>query len=510
LTLFWVLSAAATASAATYTVYGCSLPNGRAVQLDGWSLMVKNDPAGGVQGQNLCTGTDPKFTMEHANPSGASRTWAHDTYAMWRFTAPAGTVVDSVALSGRTFSPSNSTDIAWEAWAPGVRQEYCFLTSCSLPANITYAGVRGAHFDIRTVCGSSGAPCSGSTNNYVWVRRAAVTIADDSAPTASAPPSGPLLERRALAGTQAVTLALADAGGGLWQASLEVDGTRVATQPVDGNGGHCAQPFTRAVPCKTAAVTTVPLDTTRVADGRHVLRVLATDAAGNTLSLGPYDIDVRNAASTCGPSTAGRVTAHFRRGGAVRTVRLGRGARISGRVRDPAGAPVAGAEVRLLRRIDRRGSAQTLVGRPLITDAKGRFTARLAPGPSRALRYGWRRAGEAFLTCSRRIHLRVRARATLRAVRSVVPRSAPRGVFRGRLLGGWVPRGGKTVVLEGASPGRGWRVFAQGRTTRSGRFRISYRFSGAPATVRVRLRVPADDSYPYAPGVSRAVTLRVR
>jgi hypothetical protein len=72
-----------------------------------------------------------------------------------------------------------------------------------------------------------------------------------------------------------------------------------------------------------------------------------------------------------------------------------------------------------------------------------------------------------------------------------------------------VPRRGKLVVLQGRQAGRGWRTIADGRSDRRGRFRLSYRFSGAAGTFSVRARVPADAGYPYATGVSRAVRVRV-
>jgi hypothetical protein len=83
--------------------------------------------------------------------------------------------------------------------------------------------------------------------------------------------------------------------------------------------------------------------------------------------------------------------------------------------------------------------------------------------------------------------------------------------FRGRLLGKPIPRRGKLVELQAFDAGR-WRVFAQPRARRSGRFRTSYRLQRTfrPRTFRFRARVRPESAYPYALGYSRVVRVRVR
>ena len=83
-------------------------------------------------------------------------------------------------------------------------------------------------------------------------------------------------------------------------------------------------------------------------------------------------------------------------------------------------------------------------------------------------------------------------------------------MFRGRLLGGHVPRGGKRVELQ-ARVGAGWRTFASVRTDARGRLRHPYRFSASSAgqVYALRLRVPREASYPYERATSRPVEVRV-
>ena len=94
-------------------------------------------------------------------------------------------------------------------------------------------------------------------------------------------------------------------------------------------------------------------------------------------------------------------------------------------------------------------------------------------------------------------------RATQRRVRP-----GGRVRFRGRLKGGYVPRRGVLVVLQGHQRGFGWRTFKTVRA-RKGRFKGSYRFVRAAGRFRFRAVVREQPAYPWATGRSRPVTVRV-
>jgi hypothetical protein len=505
--LAWLLVAAPAAGAGTYTVYGCTKPvvGVGAVPMTGWQLLVTPEALGGVRGVDGCSGNNPQYVLEHfgAGP------WSSNSNGTLRFQAPAGTRIASV-LVYRTFSANGGSDLVWEVYDDGRRIDLCYLAGgacASQPRQITYTLTGGDVFDMREVCGpAAGTPtCSGAPGSSA-ISRAGVTLRDDSAPVATAPPSGPLVAPgRLLAGSQPVAVALGDSGGGVRDVAVEVDGTRRTTQAVDDP--NCAPDYVRPVPCPASATLTAALDTTQLSDGHHALRVLADDAAGNTLAQGPYDIQVRNAPLACGPGGTLAVRAAFRRGRHTRTVRHGGGARLRGRVVD-AGAPLAGAQVRLLRRVDRRGSHTAVVGRPLVTGADGRFSYRVAPGPSRELWFGVRGdPASPVFACSPRLRLRVRASSSIHASRTRLSGSG-RVTFSGSLRDGWVPPRGTTVVLQAFSRGH-WQAFASPRTSRRGVWHARYRFTGRPGTYRIRARIPGDAAYPFAPGVSRTVRVRV-
>jgi hypothetical protein len=83
---------------------------------------------------------------------------------------------------------------------------------------------------------------------------------------------------------------------------------------------------------------------------------------------------------------------------------------------------------------------------------------------------------------------------------------------RVRSRGAAVPRRGKLVAiqyLEAAT--HRWRPVLVTRTDHDGRFRAHYRFRyvSAAASIRLRATALAEERWPYAPGSSPPVTVRV-
>jgi hypothetical protein len=185
-----------------------------------------------------------------------------------------------------------------------------------------------------------------------------------------------------------------------------------------------------------------------------------------------------------------------------RIVRFGARAVLSGRVQAADGSPATGIDVRAL--ASGGGARELARGQ---TSGSGAFRLRLPPGPSRTVHVGVAAASPAGSLMCAAVQIKVRA-----GVRLSVPRivHGPRIPFSGRLLGGPVPRRGVVVELLAFEAGR-WRQFESVRTSRSGRFRTSYRLqrTRAPRTFRFRARVRAQTPYPYALGTSRPVRVRV-
>lgn len=254
--------------------------------------------------------------------------------------------------------------------------------------------------------------------------------------------------------------------------------------------------------------------------GTYLFRAEASDAAGNTAATtrraDGTQMAVRKVAPAHVPRGKTRLFARLRGGrgakaGAV-TVRFGAPALLGGRLTRADGAGVAGRELRVVSRPSRGALAPTAV-RTVRTGERGGFELRLPPGPSRRVTVSF--AGDGGLEGSARpgMELRVRAGVTLRA-RPLKLRTGRVVKLSGRVRsrGAPIPRRGKLVAiqyLEAAT--KRWRPVMVTRTDHSGRFRARYRFRYIKGVAAIRLRATAlaEERWPYVPGFSPRVTVRV-
>jgi hypothetical protein len=307
----------------------------------------------------------------------------------------------------------------------------------------------------------------------------------------------------------------------------------------DADGGAWRRLSTRLIGDRLVAV----LDDESPEIGAVQLRARAVDAAGNE-GIGDRRLDgrvmtlalplrfgtvLRAAATTTVPvartssacrsavktaRTAGRpvphrcMTTQERPIGTRTLVGHGRPVTLSGTLRAADGLPLAGSAVVISERLAASGAAERTL-KVVRTDRLGRFRVVLAAGPSRTvtLRYAGDRLTRPGVS---QVVLRVPARARMTASRSAV-RNGERVTFRGSLLGGNVPRGGKLVALQ-AFYRRAWRTFAVVRADRRGRFAYTYRFEATTDTVRYRFRaqVRREAVYPFELGYGNQVAVTVR
>ena len=195
----------------------------------------------------------------------------------------------------------------------------------------------------------------------------------------------------------------------------------------------------------------------------------------------------------------------------ARVVPYGRGTLISGRLATEAGAPIAGAPVRITEQLGNElaGSERFTT---VATDSAGWFSVRLEEGPSREISATF--GGTRTLTRSAATPLRmgVRSEVRLRASSSTAKVGGRPVVFSGRLIAddGEIPAEGRPLSLQFRVPGMPWTEFRTVRTDTRGRFRYAYRFSDDDSRgVRFQFRAHAatQSDWPYEPGSSGPVAV---
>jgi hypothetical protein len=193
-------------------------------------------------------------------------------------------------------------------------------------------------------------------------------------------------------------------------------------------------------------------------------------------------------------------------------VPFGTGATLSGRLVDAEGAGLAGRTLRIVSRPS-RGALRRAHVDTVGTGPHGGFSLGLPAGTSRRIAVAF--AGEAHLDgASRRpLTLRVRGGVDFKvAPEALRTEETVRFSGRVRTLGAALPRRGKLVAVQYyEEAAKRWRPILVTRTDHSGRFHARYRFRYISGSASIRLRAAAltEERWPYAPGASRPVTVRV-
>jgi len=234
--------------------------------------------------------------------------------------------------------------------------------------------------------------------------------------------------------------------------------------------------------------------------GPHTLRLWLSDEEGNVgapvtapLAYGCVRSDApggRALSAGLGASGAGEAA-----------VRQGRGSVLGGRLAG-AGGGVAGAVLCVFSRVATERGLEFLG--LAVSGPGGRYRFPIGAGASREIsvryRSGHREVGARAL-------LGTVVRPTFKVRRKVV-RNKHYARFFIRVPG---PDGDRVVVVLQVKQGRRWRVFRRCRTRKGGRCRLVYRFgrTTAPATYLLRAQVRRQRGYPYLPGNSKLLRLRV-
>lgn len=539
------MATAGTASAGSYHVYSCRTPAGEAAPADGWSG-VKTGTS--VYVENTCQQAGGSLVAA-LGPQAGRRT--NTAQATWAFTAPPATKIAGATLwRAGDAAGGAAVNATYEFWlaAPtetGIFDECLYALGCSSLGNPAVPTSSANRVEVPTPDLGSQlyaiASCGGlseykckegftDANGYaavVYVYAADITLEQAAGPTAQNV-GGELANAGVVSGTSDITFQASDPGAGVYEATFAVDGQVVERTRLDENGGRCrnagqtsdgSPAFLYVQPCLASLSADVGLDTTRFANGPHHVVVSVLDAAGNQASVIDRNVTIANpVVAGAGASAAGlglpngtnasakaSLTVAWKGAKGTRlTSGFGHAQTVAGRLTAPGGAPIAGAVVAIVSTAGYQG-ARAVVLAPAHTGADGRFTVRAAPGDSRTLRFSYSaRTGEAAVV-SHSLVLTVRAAITL----TIAPRTASVGRqihFKGRLLGGPVPAGGKLLVLEARSPGGPWIEFHVARSARDGRYAAGYTFRlPGPHTYQFRVVCEHEADYPYAAGASRVI-----
>jgi hypothetical protein len=187
-------------------------------------------------------------------------------------------------------------------------------------------------------------------------------------------------------------------------------------------------------------------------------------------------------------------------------VRLGAPAHVAGRLTDRTGNGIAGAQIQVLARTE--STPEQPVG-VVHTGADGGYRYTTTGTSTRTLRLVY--PGSALtLPTQAEVGLRVPAESSIRVSRRrVLNGRAVR--FTGRVRSAPIPAAGKLIELQVQLSGR-WQTFRTRRTDSAGRWAVPYQFRRTRGVqrYRFRLRLPREAGYPFEPGSSRSLTVRVR
>jgi hypothetical protein len=536
---------AAAARAGRYHVYSCRMPDGGVAEADGWKSLTSGAHS---YATDTCSQSDGALTAALSDELGRttnkeSATWKFEPSAqerlvgatLWRAgDADGGNATGSsyeFTLSGPEANSNPFSECFFSAGCEnGVGSEaepLAFVNRVQVPGadlgGDLYATAGCTGFAERT-CTERGTDARGFAA-VVFVFAADLVLEQQVDPQAG-DVGGELASAASVSGTSDLSFTASDPGSGVYEALFSVDGQVVQRTVLNEDGGRCRDvgqtsdglpAFLYVQPCPSSASADVGFDSELVGNGAHHLVVSVIDAAGNAATVLDRQITVDNP-NAPGPANGVNASAQASlsvrwAGASTRHLSSGFGRRheIVGKLAAAGGAPISSAMVEVAATPASAGAA-TAAMTSVHTDGEGRFVLTLPPGvSSRTLRFAYRsHIGDAAPAATATLTLSVRAGLTL----SISPRTASVGrsiYFKGRLLGGPVPRTGKLLVLEARAPGGRWIEFDDVRTNARGVYRASYRFKfSGPASYQFRVLSEPESDYPYAQGASNTVAVSER
>ncbi len=414
------------------------------------------------------------------------------TWAAWVVRSPGGTEISrlSVSAAGRA-GRGNVPEL--------LRGAAGSLTRFAAPAGelkrFRWSGAPAKAFAARLRCRRRSGCGRGAR---VRVKRLALLLDDHVGPTLRL--DGSLFASGSRRGVQTVAPSATDVGAGVRRLLVQVN-----NQPITAHTISCHvtnRIATRLRPCPGAASASFAAATASspFRQGPNVVRVCAADYAATTAANRACThrrVRIDNLCPVSEVAGGATLVAHLRPDGD--------GGIVAGRLLDGGGQAVPGARACVATRIRIHGAAERVAAAPL-TDAEGRFRARIPSGPSREVRVAYWPSTATALERYLRLDVPARPRMWLRPRHAIENGSRVR--FHVRLPG---PASERRRVRIQAREGRHWLQLRSGLTDARGVYRARYRFHATTGrrSYRFRAVVPKQRGYPYEAGKSKVKRVTV-
>jgi hypothetical protein len=223
--------------------------------------------------------------------------------AGWTYYAPSGTRISrtDLTMAGWTKGWSTNQGLVQLLDADGVLSGLTGTIDSQQEDAFDWDGLNTQKVIVRAICDDSGAPC---TNAVAWlsIYKSDIYLMDEVAPTVDSV-GGPITTDESFSGQERLDFTVKDAGGGIAQVKLYVDGRlKSVGEAVDEGGRRCVLSDTQAGvwvfaqprPCPRSVRTQQLVDTTKFPDGRHSFAVVVVDAAQQEKTVWSAEGDVVN------------------------------------------------------------------------------------------------------------------------------------------------------------------------------------------------------------------------
>jgi hypothetical protein len=427
------------ARAGEWTQVTCTQPDGQPVPNEATEESWTGTSVGGLAPYSSVNNDCSQHGGYLVAANSSQFTVPRSTGPMWEYAAPPGSTIAGGSIAVSLTAPQGTAYVATpnniygaDALANCQFNLQCgssdsFFGPYSAVVSIDHLG--GTRLYAAAMCVGPGQPgtstedCAAGDganglNAQTIVYAADVELANSSTP-AGTDFAGSLIEPNT-SGTADLTFNAQDPEGpGVYRVLVDVDGAAVYQGTPESNGGRCASigvdtkgvsEFLYSQPCKRSVAVDVPIDTTKLSNGSHQLKVIVQDAAGNSSTVYAGAISVANPSSPTGPpigpgsptaergpangtnaSDQAKLTARWNSTAKpIRTSGYGQADRVTGRLTTSTGQPISGAMLDVTEApADQGAKIASLAG--VRTGPTGAWTLTLPKGiSSSALRFAYR------------------------------------------------------------------------------------------------------------------------